>query len=234
MASEKIVTTKNVCRTYQMGSSTIRALDDISIDISRGEFVALVGASGSGKSTLLNLIGGLDTPSSGQIVVCGRDLATLTERERATHRKFSVGMIFQSFNLIPSMTAAENVALALAFGGVTGSARKKRTHETFEQLNMADRLSHKPGELSGGEQQRTAIARALVNEPELLLADEPTGNLDGKTSLEIMELLSKINENGKTILMVTHNEKLASHYAHRTVRLSYGKLVDENRGDDAV
>jgi len=193
MTSEKIVTTKNVCRIYKMGSSIIRALDNVSIDISRGEFVALVGASGSGKSTLLNLIGGLDTPSNGQIVVCGRDLATLTERELAAHRKFSVGMIFQSFNLIPSMTAAENVALALAFGGVTGSARKKRTHETFEQLNMAERLFHKPGELSGGEQQRTAIARALVNEPELLLADEPTGNLDGKTSMEIMALLSKIN-----------------------------------------
>ncbi len=224
---QNIIEISSLRKEYAMGSTLVVALDDVSLRIGRGEFVALVGASGSGKSTLLNLIGGLDRPSSGSVIVCGNDLAGLSSRELAEHRKRNVGMVFQSFNLIPSKTAADNVALALAFGGVSGADRARRTDEVFALLDIFERRFHKPGELSGGEQQRTAIARALINRPEILLADEPTGNLDGTTSLEIMSLLQRINRGeNKTILLVTHNETLARNYVNRIIRLSYGRIIE--------
>ena len=221
-----VVSTYDLKKEYEMGRAVVHALSDVTMEITQGEFVALVGASGSGKSTLLNLIGGLDRPTSGKVEVCGKDLAGLSSRELAEHRKYTVGMVFQSFNLIQSMTAADNVALALAFGGVEVQERRSRTESMLGLLDLSDRMNHKPSELSGGEQQRTAIARALINRPEILLADEPTGNLDGRTSIEIMELLRRINQNDrKTIIVVTHNESLALRYVNRIIRLSYGRII---------
>src|SRR4051812_1005912 len=208
-------------RHYQMGQSLIRAVDGINLVITRGEFVALLGASGSGKSTLLNLIAGLDRPSSGSIIVQGRDLAQMSSAELARHRRETVGMIFQSFNLIPSMTLEENVELPLRFAEVDRSERQSRVHEALERVSLLKRLGHRPPELSGGEQQRVAIARALVNHPQLLLADEPTGNLDSRTGAEVMEVIRGLNRSlGVTVIMVTHERALADEYAHRSVSLA--------------
>ena len=220
----------DVVRQYRMGQSLIRAVDGVSLSIQGGEFVALLGASGSGKSTLLNLIGGLDRPTSGAIVVHGRDLAQMSSKELARHRRETVGMIFQSFNLIPSMTLEENVELPLRFAEVDRLERRSRVHEALERVGLLKRLGHRPPELSGGEQQRVAIARALVNSPKLLLADEPTGNLDSRTGAEVMEVIRGLNESlGVTVIMVTHERTLADQYACRAISLADGRVAEEVR-----
>ncbi len=217
----------SVTRHYQMGASVIRAVDDISLAISRDEFVALLGASGSGKSTLLNLIAGLDRPTSGAIVVNGRDLSAMASEELARYRRETVGMIFQSFNLVASMSLAENVELPMRFAETPKDGRAERIRQALERVHLGGRLHHRPSELSGGEQQRGAIARALVNNPTLLLADEPTGNLDSRTGNEIMELLREVNASGVTVVMVTHEQALADKYAQRAIHMADGKLVEQ-------
>jgi putative ABC transport system ATP-binding protein len=204
----------------------VRALDGVSIEIQQGEFVALVGTSGSGKSTLLNLIAGLDHATGGSLEVFGQDLAQMSRADLSVHRRRNVGIIFQSFNLVSSMTAAENVALAMMFAGVPRAEREARAAALLESVGLKGRQHHRPKELSGGEQQRVAISRALANNPQLLLADEPTGNLDSRTSAEIMAILQELNaKDGKTIIMVTHDPSLAARYAHRTITMLDGAVV---------
>jgi ABC-type lipoprotein export system ATPase subunit len=217
----------DVHRHYQMGQSVIRAVDGISVQIAAGEFTALLGASGSGKSTLMNLIAGLDRPTSGSILVDGRDLATMNSHELAEHRRLKVGMVFQSFNLIPTMTLIENVELPMRFAEIERQERRERALDALRRVRLSERLDHRPSELSGGEQQRAAIARALVNRPKLLLADEPTGNLDSRTGEEIMELISELNGSGMAVVMVTHERPLAERYAQRLIFLGDGRLVSE-------
>jgi len=222
------IQTKDVCRHYAMGQSVIRAVDGVSIQVPPGEFVALLGTSGSGKSSLLNLIAGLDRPTSGAVVVEGKNLATLSREDLARHRLHTVGMVFQSFNLIPSMTVMENVELPLRFAEVERGQRDTLAREALERVGLGKRLEHRPSELSGGEQQRTALARALINRPKLLLADEPTGNLDSHTGTEIMNLIREFNETlGMSVVMVTHERALAEQYAQRLIFLADGKLVDD-------
>jgi len=209
-----------------MGSATIRAVDGISLEIETGEFVALLGASGSGKSSLLNLLAGLDSPSSGNVIVDGRNLAGLSREELAKYRRHTVGMVFQSFNLIPSMTVLENVALPLRFAEVDRVKRSELAKAALEKVGLVGRLEHRPVELSGGEQQRVALARALINGPRILLADEPTGNLDSRTGTEVMNLIRGLNESLQmTIVLVTHERTLAENYAERLISLADGKLV---------
>ena len=223
-----ILKTIDLHKIYSKGNMEVRALQGVTFDIQRGEFVSIVGRSGSGKSTLLNLIGGLDTATSGNIHIHDRELTQMKRLDLALHRRKTVGMIFQSFNLIPSRTALENVTLAMAFGGVRRKERKPMAGEILERLGLKDRIDHKPGELSGGEAQRVAIARALANKPQILLADEPTGNLDSKTSAEIIDLLHMLNRKQTvTVLMVTHDEVSAATVSHRIFRLLDGKIIDE-------
>jgi putative ABC transport system ATP-binding protein len=230
MTTAAVLAARDVSRHYQMGDSTVRALDGISLDIAPGEFVALVGTSGSGKSTLLNLIAGLDRPTGGALVVFGDDLAKMSSLDMSLYRRRRVGIIFQSFNLISTMTAADNVALSMTFAEVPRPTRESRAQQLLEAMGLGARSTHRPKELSGGEQQRVAIARALANDPALLLADEPTGNLDSRTSRDIMTRLKTINEqDGKTILMVTHDAALAGTYAHRTLTMLDGAIVSETR-----
>jgi len=215
-----------LCRHYQMGSATIRAVDGISLEISNGEFVALLGASGSGKSSLLNLIAGLDSPTSGNITTAGKKLAGLSREELAKYRRHTVGMVFQSFNLVPAMTVFENVELPLRFAEVERSKRRVLVTDALERVGLSDRIRHRPVELSGGEQQRVALARALINQPSILLADEPTGNLDSRTGTEVMELIRGLNESlNMTVVLVTHERNLAEKYADRLVFLADGKIV---------
>jgi putative ABC transport system ATP-binding protein len=227
--AKPILEAREVSRHYRMGENVVIALDRASVAVAEGEFVALQGTSGSGKSTLLNLLGGLDHPTEGEIFFDGRSLSPLTKREMARYRLRSVGMIFQNFNLIPTMTAAENVELALAFGGMTGRARERRARELLEGVGLGERGGHRPAELSGGEQQRTAIARALANRPRLLLADEPTGNLDSARAAELLGLLRQMVERDRlTVLMVTHDRELAARFADRTVNMKDGKIETMN------
>jgi putative ABC transport system ATP-binding protein len=222
-----------VSRHYKMGEALIRAVDEISLEIGSGEFLALLGASGSGKSTLLNLMAGLDRPSSGAILALGRDLATMSSEELATHRNQTIGIVFQSFQLLPRMTLEENVELPLRLAEVPRGDRPARVREALERVGLAARSRHRPTELSGGEQQRAAIARALVNQPRVLLADEPTGNLDSKTGEEIMSLIAQIHRPpsgpGRTVVMVTHERVLAERYADRIITLSDGAISREER-----
>lgn len=221
--------TRDLSRHYTMGASVVKALDGLTLTIADGEFVALLGTSGSGKSTLLNLIGGLDQPTSGSLRVAGKDLATLSRDDLSLHRRHTVGMIFQSFNLVPTMTAAENVSLSLMFAGVPRAERNNRATALLEAMGLGGRQQHRPKELSGGEQQRVAVARALANQPPLLLADEPTGNLDSRTSTEIMDLIKTLNErDGKTIILVTHDAALAATYARRTVTMLDGQILSDS------
>jgi putative ABC transport system ATP-binding protein len=220
--------TVSLVRHYKLGASVIPAVDGVSLAAQRGEFIALLGASGSGKSTLLNLIAGLDRPNSGEIVVEGQNLATLNSQELAQYRRHTVGMVFQSFNLVPNMTLAENVELPMIFAELPRSERKTRAQNALEQVGLKGRVQHRPSEMSGGEQQRAALARALVNRPRLLLADEPTGNLDSKTGTEIMDLIRELNRSLEmTVVMVTHERPLAERYATRLVFLGDGKLLSE-------
>jgi len=220
--------TDNVCRYYPMGAGLIRAVDGISLTIERGEFVALLGQSGSGKSTLLNLLAGLDRPTSGSVVVQGRDLAKLSSEELAQYRRNDVGMVFQAFHLIPSMTITENVELPMRFAEVERAERAQRVRQSLEQVGLGHRLEHRPSELSGGEQQRVSLARALANRPQLLLADEPTGNLDSRTGEDILNLIRDLSLSlGMTVVMVTHERALAERFAQRLIFLGDGKLVSQ-------
>ncbi len=225
-----LLQTEGLKKHYQMGEALVRALDGVSLSINEGEFVALVGTSGSGKSTLLNLIAGLDRPSEGSLRVFDRDLAQMSSLELTLHRRKNVGIIFQSFNLVSTMSAVENVALAMMFAEVPRAEREARASGLLDSVGLSGRQRHRPKELSGGEQQRVAIARALSNAPQILLADEPTGNLDSRTSRDIMALLKTLNErDGRTVIMVTHDPSLAERYAHRTITMLDGQVVGETR-----
>jgi len=227
---ETAVDARDLTRHYTMGKAVVRALDGVSLSVARGEFVGLLGTSGSGKSTLLNLIAGLDRPTSGTLMVFGDDLAGMTRDLLSVHRRRNVGMIFQAFNLISTMTALENVALAMMFAGVPRAERERRARDLLGQVGLGDRAAHRPNELSGGEQQRVSMARALANNPEILLADEPTGNLDSKTAREILDLLRVLNQTGRrTIILVTHDAGLAARCVHRSVTLADGQIVAEAR-----
>ena len=227
---ETVLEAFDVTKHYQMGQTVVRALDGISISVKSGEFVGVLGTSGSGKSTLLNLIAGLDRPTSGALKVFSRDLAQMSRHELSLHRRRNVGMIFQSFNLIPTMTALENVALALLFAGVPLREREEHAHALLDSVGLGARQSHRPRELSGGEQQRVAMARALANSPHVLLADEPTGNLDSRTAYEILELFAELNaRDGKTVVLVTHDAALAARHVSRSVTLLDGRIVGESR-----
>jgi putative ABC transport system ATP-binding protein len=222
-------------KIYRKGRLEIPALRDVSLKVDQGEFLSIVGRSGSGKSTLLNLIGGLDTATSGSIVFNDRDLTRMKSSELAVHRRSSVGMVFQSFNLVPHRTALENVMLALVFGRTGRQERRPRAKELLTSLGLGHRLDHRPGELSGGEAQRVAIARALANRPAMLLLDEPTGNLDSTTSEEIMGLVKHLNRNeGLTVLMITHEKDMAEAVSHRIIRLLDGRIADRAEHGKAV
>jgi putative ABC transport system ATP-binding protein len=222
------VRAERVSRHYEMGAAVIRAVDDVTLEIRAGEFVALLGSSGSGKSTLLNLMAGLDRPTGGAIFASGRNLSELSSLELARYRSRTVGMVFQSFNLLPRMTLEENVELPLRLAEVDRGERGARVQEALERVRLEKRLTHRPSELSGGEQQRAALARALVNRPTLLLADEPTGNLDSATGESIMLLLKEIQQKlGMTIVMVTHERPLAKRFADRIAALADGKLLTD-------
>ena len=223
---DALLSAREVSKVYQMGANSVTALDSVSIDVKEGEFVAIQGTSGSGKSTLLNMLGGLDHPSTGEVFFAEKPLGPFTKREMAQYRRFSVGMIFQNYNLIPTMSAEENVSLALAFGGLRGQQRRERAGKLLGRVGLSDRTSHRPSELSGGEQQRVAIARALANSPKVLLADEPTGNLDSIRAHELLGLLREmVNQDSLTILMVTHDQELAKSFADRIVFMKDGKVV---------
>jgi putative ABC transport system ATP-binding protein len=222
-----VVSLRDIKKIYQMGDVEVRALRGVSVDIHAGEMVAIMGPSGSGKSTLMNIIGCLDVPSEGWYEIDGKDVSRLKDDQLAAIRNHKIGFVFQSFNLLPRTTALANVELPLIYGGVGGRQRRQRAEDALRLVGLGDRLDHKPNELSGGQQQRVAIARALVNEPSLILADEPTGNLDTKTSIEIMELFQRLNqERGITIVFVTHNPETAE-YCHRVVRVRDG-LVESD------
>jgi putative ABC transport system ATP-binding protein len=223
-----LLETHRVSKFYRMGEVQVTALAGASVSVGEQEFVAIRGTSGSGKSTLLNIVGGLDHPSEGEVFFEGRALVLSDKKEMARYRRHSVGMIFQNFNLIPSMTAAENVALALAFGGLRGAARQRRADELLSRVGLEERVNHRPAELSGGEQQRVAIARALANRPRLLLADEPTGNLDSTRAEDLLLLLREmVEEDGLSILMVTHDQDLAARFAGRSISMRDGTVVRE-------
>jgi putative ABC transport system ATP-binding protein len=222
---ESAVRTVALRKEYQMGAQTLRVLKDVDIEIAPGEIVCVMGPSGSGKSTLLNLVGGLDTPTSGSIVVDGDDLAAMDDAALARYRRASVGFIFQSFNLIASLSAQRNVELPLVFAGIEPAERVRRATEALELVGLGERREHLPTELSGGEQQRVATARAIINDPKVILGDEPTGNLDSKTGAEILSLIRSMNEAGRTFLITTHDEHV-SEIAHRVIRLMDGQVVD--------
>lgn len=220
---EKIIHLESIVKNYKVGTQVVRALHSVSLDIYKGEYVAIMGASGSGKSTLMNVIGCLDTPTSGKYILNGRDASRLTDDQLAEIRNSEIGFVFQVFNLLPRSTALENVMLPLVYAGIRKNERKRRAEETLGDVGLTDRMHHKPNELSGGQRQRVAIARALVNKPSLLLADEPTGNLDSKISEEIMKLFADIHSMGNTLVMVTHEEDIARH-AHRIIKLKDGEI----------
>lgn len=222
----KIIETTNIAKRYVMGSEVIDALKDISISINKGEYVAFMGPSGSGKSTLMNIIGCLDSPTNGRYVLNNKDVSRMSENELAEVRNKEIGFVFQTFNLLPRQSSLENVALPLIYAGFNKTDRTAKARKVLENVGLGDRYMHKPNELSGGQRQRVAVARALVNDPSILLADEPTGNLDTRTSYEIMQLFNEIHAKGNTIIMVTHEEDIAN-YAHRIVRLRDG-LVESD------
>ncbi|HCX24625.1 MAG: macrolide ABC transporter ATP-binding protein [Flammeovirgaceae bacterium] len=226
-----IIDTKNLKKQYVMGSETIHALKDISIQINKGEYVAFMGPSGSGKSTLMNIIGCLDTPTDGTYILNNNDVSDLTENELAEIRNKEIGFVFQTFNLLPRASSIENVSLPLVYAGYGKDDRDEMALKALDGVGLAERAYHKPNELSGGQRQRVAIARALVNNPSIILADEPTGNLDSKTSYQIMDLFAELHRKGNTIIMVTHEEDIAE-YSHRIIRLRDGLIesdvVNEN------
>jgi len=223
MSQKEIIRLTDITRTYKVGTELVRALRSVSLSIYKNEFVALMGPSGSGKSTLMNILGCLDTPTSGQYILNDQDVSKLNDNELARIRNKEIGFVFQTFNLLPRSTALENVMLPQIYAGYSKSERLVRANEVIASVGLTDRASHKPNELSGGQRQRVAIARALVNRPSIILADEPTGNLDSTTSYEIMGVLEQIHRAGNTIILVTHEEDIANH-AHRIIRLMDGKV----------
>ena len=221
--SDNVIEIRNIIRDFKLGQQTVHVLKGIDLDIKKGEYVAIMGPSGSGKSTLMNLLGCLDTPTSGTYVLNGKDVSQMSEDEVAEIRNTEIGFVFQTFNLLPRTTALENVALPMIYAGASKKVRSERASEVLTDVGLADRMDHKPNQLSGGQRQRVAVGRALVNKPSIILADEPTGNLDSKTSLEIMELFDEIHANGNTVIMVTHEEDVAAH-AKRIIRLTDGMI----------
>jgi putative ABC transport system ATP-binding protein len=223
-----LITTQDLWKTYVMGSEEIHALRGVSINIDKGEYVAIMGPSGSGKSTLMNLIGCLDTPTKGSYLLNGKEVAAMNDDELARIRNEEIGFVFQTFNLLPRATALHNVELPLVYAGVSGKDRQERARQALEKVELMPRASHKPNELSGGQRQRVAIARALVNNPSILLADEPTGNLDSKTGVEIMAVFKKLSEAGNTIIVVTHEADIAAH-ANRVIHIRDGQVEKDVR-----
>ncbi len=224
--NDALIMVRDLAKIYQVGTQEVQALRSVDLDIQKNEFVALMGPSGSGKSTLMNILGCLDSPSRGSYFLNGSDVSTMEDDDLAEVRNREIGFIFQTFNLLPRYSALENVALPLIYKGVGKAKRNERAREVLDQVGLADRVEHKPNELSGGQRQRVAVARALVNSPSIILADEPTGNLDTKTSYEIMALLDEIHRNGNTIILVTHEEDIAQH-AQRIVRLRDGLIESD-------
>jgi putative ABC transport system ATP-binding protein len=227
-----IIHLEDIRKNYYLGKQTIEVLKGISFDIFKNEYVALMGPSGSGKSTLMNILGCLDTPTSGKYVLNGKDVSRTSDNELAEVRNNEIGFVFQQFNLLPRLTAVENVALPLVYAGIPKKQRLEKAMEVLRKVDLTDRSHHKPNEMSGGQNQRVAIARALVNDPAIILADEPTGNLDSKTSYEIMDIFGKIHNSGNTVILVTHEEDI-SHYAHRIIRLRDG-IIESDKRKEAV
>ncbi|MFN0188943.1 MAG: ABC transporter ATP-binding protein [Bacteroidia bacterium] len=230
---ENIIQVKNISRVYKVGLETIYALRSITLSIAKNEYVALMGSSGSGKSTLMNVLGCLDTPSGGEYQLNNIDVSRLSDNELAEIRNKQIGFVFQTFNLLPRSTALDNVALPLVYAGVSRDEREARALKSLQDVGLGDRVTHRPNELSGGQRQRVAIARALVTKPAIILADEPTGNLDSKTSIEIMALLAEIHNNGNTVILVTHEEDIARH-AHRIVRLKDGMVESDQKNPNPI
>ena len=224
--SKPLIKITQIKRDFVLGNEIVYVLKGIDLEIKKGEYVALMGPSGSGKSTLMNLLGCLDTPTSGSYILNGKDVSQMKDNELAEIRNKEIGFVFQTFNLLPRTTALDNVALPMIYAGHSKAERKARATEVLEQVNLADRMDHQPNQLSGGQRQRVAIARALVNKPSIILADEPTGNLDSKTSIEIMKLFGDIHANGNTVILVTHEEDIAE-YAHRIIRLRDGMIESD-------
>lgn len=231
--NQEIIKLNDIRRYFQVGTETVKALRTISLSINKNEFVALMGPSGSGKSTLMNILGCLDTPTQGQYILNGQDVSQMNDNELAEIRNKEIGFIFQTFNLLPRSTAIENVMLPLIYAGYDKTSRYNKAEKVLGDVNLSDRILHKPNELSGGQRQRVAVARALVNEPSIILADEPTGNLDSKTSIEIMGLLEEIHKAGNTIIVVTHEEDIAKH-AHRIIRLIDGEVASDKINKEVV
>ncbi len=225
---ENVIEIRNIIRNFQLGQETVYVLKGIDLDILRGEYVAIMGPSGSGKSTLMNLLGCLDTPTGGQYILNGNDVSEMTDNELAEIRNREIGFVFQTFNLLPRTTALDNVALPMIYAGASKKDRTVRAEEVLTDVGLADRMDHKPNQLSGGQRQRVAVGRALVNKPSIILADEPTGNLDSKTSIEIMNLFDEIHAAGNTVIIVTHEEEVATH-AHRVIRLRDGVIESDVR-----
>ena len=231
---QAILHLENILKSYYLGKQELQVLRGISMDINKNEYVALMGPSGSGKSTLMNILGCLDSPTGGKYILNGKDVSVMHDDELAEVRNKEIGFVFQQFNLLPRLTAAENVALPLVYSGVSKKERTERAAAVLEKVRLEDRMHHKPTELSGGQCQRVAIARALINNPSIILADEPTGNLDSKTSHEIMEILGKIHDDGNTVILVTHEEDI-SLFAHRVIRLRDGLIeTDKINSNPAV
>jgi|TARA_R100000479_G_scaffold33554_3_gene14223 putative ABC transport system ATP-binding protein len=225
---DSLIKIRNITRDFPLGQEIVKVLKGIDLDIKKGEYVALMGPSGSGKSTLMNLLGCLDTPTSGTYELNGVDVSNLTDDELAEIRNKEIGFVFQTFNLLPRTTALDNVALPMIYAGASKAARAERAAEVLTNVGLADRMDHKPNQLSGGQRQRVAVGRALVNKPSIILADEPTGNLDSKTSLEIMNLFNAIHQAGNTVILVTHEEDIAEN-AHRIIRLRDGMVESDTR-----
>jgi putative ABC transport system ATP-binding protein len=233
MENKEIISLSNIAKSYRIGTEEIHALRSVSLNIYKNEYVALMGPSGSGKSTLMNVLGCLDSPSAGEYILNGLSVAKMADNALAEVRNKEIGFVFQSFNLLPRSTALDNVILPLIYAGFSKAERIKRGKEVLEQVGLGERMMHRPNELSGGQRQRVAIARALVNKPAIILADEPTGNLDSKTSVEIMGLFEEIHRNGNTIILVTHEEDIAQH-AHRIVRLKDGVVERDYRNENVT
>ncbi len=225
---KNVIEIRNIVRNFQLGQETVYVLKGIDLDIARGEYLAIMGPSGSGKSTLMNLLGCLDTPTGGTYILNGNDASKMTDNELADIRNREIGFVFQTFNLLPRTTALDNVALPMVYAGVSKKDRIIRAEEVLTDVGLSDRMDHKPNQLSGGQRQRVAVGRALVNKPSIILADEPTGNLDSKTSLEIMQLFDEIHAAGNTVILVTHEEEVAAH-AHRVIRLRDGMIESDIR-----